>query len=179
MERELRQMAEREKGSQQNQQRAKELRDQAQRMLEQASPEQREQMRRWAQKQQEESGSGAGAGMGIDNSPTAAGSSGGFSTEDVDARRPVEPGGRERVAGEWTDPNQQAQRGGPASTRAMADTLREAQQSAEQAIEDQVVPTRYRNVREYFRKALERAEREAKQAPPPAPAAQDAGAAKK
>lgn len=179
MEEELRQMAESAKGSQQGQQRAKELREQAQRMLEQASPEQREQMRRWAQKQQQESGSGAGSGMGIDNSPTAAGSADGFRTEDVDARKPVEPGGRERVAGEWTDPSQEIHRGGPASTRAMAETLREAQQSAEQAIEDQVVPTRYRNVREYFRKARERAEREAQQAPAPAPAAQDAEPTKK
>lgn len=178
MEDQLRQMAEQAEQSRAKGQQAERLRDQARRMIEQASPEQREQMRRWAQKQREESGSGDGSGMGVDNTPIPADSTGGFRTQDVDARRPSDRAASERVAGEWTDPNQQPERG-PTTTsnREIATTLRDAQKSAEQAIEDQTVPSRYRNVREYFRKAVERAEREAAKAP--APAAQDATSNKK
>jgi hypothetical protein len=96
-------------------------------------------------------------------------------TAPVDIRR---PGENPRVAGEWMrpdDPDNPAARGdGAISTREMEEILKDAQESADQAVEDQVIPPRYRNVQEYFRKALERAEqqkaKDAEKAPPPPPA---------
>lgn len=147
--------------------RAQDLRERAQRLLDGMSDEERDRLERWAAQQQRE--------LDSPDSPTTQPGPGeslaerlereGFRTDAVDARQSSD---EERVVAEWLanrDADERADR--TISTREMTEVLREAARSADQAIDEQVVPARYRNVREYFRKALERAGEAERSAPPP------------
>lgn len=153
------------------QRRAEELRNQAREMLEKATPEERERMMQWARQQAQESG-GSGPGAGTGQSGQSRGSASGlpFRTDEVDVRR---TGENERVAAEWTRPGV-AKPDRSVSTREFEQQLIEAREAAQQAMEEQNIPARYRNVQEFYRRALKKAD-EPKPAPrAPAPAAEDA-----
>ncbi len=118
-----------------------ELRAQAKQLLDEMSPEQREELERWAGQQLIEDG---GAAAGYE-----------YTTEAVDARTTTD--GME-VRDEWFNPDGEIVRDGAVSRQEMIDSLRTAAEGAERAIEEQRVPARYRNVRRYFERALKRAE---------------------
>lgn len=153
------------------QRRAEELRNQAREMLEKATPEERERMMQWARQQAQESdGSGPGAGTGQSGQSRGSASGLPFRTDEVDVRR---TGENERVAAEWTRPGV-AKPDRSVSTREFEQQLIEAREAAQQAMEEQNIPARYRNVQEFYRRALKKAD-EPKPAPrAPAPAAEDA-----
>jgi len=136
------------------------LREQAEKLLEGMSPRERERLADWMRTQQAERGG-----------------DGPFETEDVDARAESES---RRVAAETTNPDWEADRTeGSVSERALTDQLREAARGNERALEERSVPSKYRNVEEYFRRAIERAEKQANEKAPapagtPAEQAQDA-----
>ncbi|MBL8747370.1 MAG: hypothetical protein JNK58_13575 [Phycisphaerae bacterium] len=169
----LQEMDKQQQQGQSEQKRSEELRQQAKKLLEQASPEQREQMMKWAQQQMreqgekgEEGGKGgrqAGSGKG-DNRPDAMTGSP-FRTEDVDARR---TGAKERIAAEWTRPGV-AQPDRAISTREFEQQLQDAQEAAQQAMEEQTIPARYRNVQEFYKRALKKQPDTPAPAPAPAP----------
>ena len=121
--------------------RAEELREEAERMLDDMSPEQREELERWAGQQLIEDGGARGSYE--------------YSTDTVDARTETE--GME-VRDEWFNPDGQIVRDGAVSREEMIESLRTAAEGVERAIEEQRVPARYKNVRKYFERALERAE---------------------
>lgn len=162
----------------QQQQSAERLMEQARRMYENASPEQREQMRRWAMDQASKmgdrgghspdgsssgvssaasGGDGAGAGGPRARSEGVAGERQEIRTEPVDATaagRRGEPAGdpsRPPVIAEWLGEGDR--RRGPAQEAMIDEQLREATRSAEQAIGDRSVSRRYdRVLQEYFRR---------------------------
>lgn len=157
----LRQTLERFSRSQEDAQRrfeqSERLREMSRQMMEQATPEERDQLRRWAESFQ---------GERPDLPPAPARPWTG-ATEPVDARPPADPADpqrpdSERVIAEWYSdrtPDPDGRVPAPAQGE-----LREAARSAEQAIEQQVVPNRYADlVRRVFRRYGERAE------PPPGP----------
>jgi hypothetical protein len=124
-----------------DEERAQRLRERAEEMLDEMSPEQREEMERWAEQLLIEDGRSA---SGYD-----------YSTESVDAR----PAGEElEVREEWFNPDGEVVRDGAVSREEMIETLRTAAEGAERAIEEQRVPARSRHVRRYFERALKRAE---------------------
>lgn len=146
--------------------RAQDLRERAQRLLDGMSDEERGRLERWAAQQQRELDSPDPTTQpGPSESLAERLERDGFRTDAVDARQSSD---EERVVAEWLanrDADERADR--TISTREMTEVLREAARSADQAIDEQVVPARYRNVREYFRKALERAGEAERSAPPP------------
>lgn len=122
---------------------------------------------------------GAPSGSPRAGSPGAPSSGPPARTAPMDIRR---SGEKPRVAGEWTRPQAPEDADArsssrPISAREMEELLRDAEKSAEQAVEDQVIPKRYRNVGEFFRKARERAEKKggegAAKPAEPAPLAKD------
>lgn len=169
MQEQVRGLAERERAAARDGQRADELRRQAQQLLEQASPEERERMMRWAREQLREQG-GAGAGSDPGRHVLRPPQSAPGETTDVDVRR---SGEQQRVAAEWHRPG--GEKPDPSvSRRPLAEELAEAREAAEKAVEDQVIPPRYRNVQEFYRRAIQRAKEEEKASPrAPAPAAED------
>lgn len=89
------------------------------------------------------------------------------SSEDMDVRR---SGENDRVIAEWLNPRGVA-RGDPGAQQRAYESLREAAESAERAIEEQAVPRRYsRAVREYFRRLPDAVARPPAENESPAPA---------
>lgn len=155
---------------------AEELRRQAREMMDRATPEQREQLNRWASGQNQKPGKGSGAEDRLGGSGSEAGSGSskvgarpaaapppGESgpaqrTEIVDARpRPgqkPESNEREEVVAEWLG---EGLKNGSVSERDRAGRiLEEATKSAERAVEDRSVPARFdRLLRRYFQRLPE------------------------
>lgn len=93
-------------------------------------------------------------------------------TTPLDIRRGADGG---QVAGEFNDPNSRVGQGDVSRRAPTADEIRQTLEGLDQLVEDRAVPkSRQRVIERYFRKALERAERERSAAPPPPPAP-DAG----
>ncbi len=149
------------------------MKGEAQRLMNSLSMSERQRRDGWGSAQRLQGG-GRQAGSGGSENPLLDQPPIDHTTAPVDVRRTGE--GPQQVAGEFTRPDslKRAPRTGTAPT---TQELRQAQRSAEQAIEEQSVPARYRNVREYFKKAVKRAETEdsKKTDQPPAPSAPDAG----
>ena len=121
------------------------------------TPEQRQQMERWAQERAREGGGSADA----TNTPAT-------STETLDLRREATD---QRVVGEVDNPRSiPSDAEARLSRRAMADEVRQAVDSAQSGADQRDVPReRARAVDRYFRKTLERLA-------PPAPDAPEAPA---
>lgn len=169
--RELDRLADRQNQRTKDAQRARELRDQAQRLLERASPEEREEMldaaRRMAQDAQQSRTPGPlNEQSPIDRPRYDA------EAETVDARDSNAQAGADRVLSEWFNPDGTAPEGVGRTPRS-AETLRQAADSAERAVEQQRVPPRYRRlVRDVFKRMKDRAD---SAAPAPAELGEDAG----
>lgn len=157
-------------------QRSNELREQARALLDKSSPEQREQWRKWAEqavREQEDNSAlgGRSAGTGGGGNPPVRPSETGPRTEDVDWRR---RGEKERVAAEWTSPRA-TQPDRTISRRDFEQQLQDAREAAQKAMEEQTIPARYRNVQEFYKRALKKQQEGQPEPPkPPAPAAEDA-----
>ncbi len=142
---------------------ARELRQIEQKMLENASPEERQRLRQWElQLAKQQSGSEPGTQPGINPLGSPDTSQAPIRTEPVDARPKVQPPPsdqptQEHVVAEWYSNNKAG--ADPAATRRdLQESLQRARQSAEQAINERVVPGRYdRLLRQYFRRVPERA----------------------
>lgn len=154
----LRKNAER---SQQQQRDAQRLRDQADKIVDSMSPEQRAKAAQQARDRAARATRNAPPLTDVKSTPED------FRRQQTGANE--DPG---EVLSEFNDPNAQVDRSGRTSSRPMQPTAVEAAKSVQKAIEEKQLPARYRNVQKYFERA---AEREQKQpaAPPPAPA-QDA-----
>ena len=178
----LKRLAEQRREGQQEARRAQDLREQARRMAERLTPEQRRDLEQWSRQppaskpeQGQSSGSagdrgGEGGGDGLGG---AAGQTLGrdpapllpsqddpptFNRSDpVDARSRPEPGGspRERVAAEWLG---RGSKDGQGVSSEASEVFRAAQKSAERAVDDRAVPARFdRLLERYFRRLPERA----------------------
>lgn len=147
------QMQKRQRNGQMTKQRAEELRKQAEQMLDKMSPEERKKLDRWARDMMREQ-----------NEQAAAGGTPDYNTEPVDARRGGEGG---QVVGEMNaDKSTPPPDPSLVSKQQFAEQMAGSLQSAEKAMEERVVPTRYSNVARYFRQALERMKKEAAQSAP-------------
>lgn len=172
----LDQLAERQQNAKRAGRLSQDLRERAKQLLENASPEDRQAIERWARDQAKENPARPDAGA-VAPRPWDG------QTELVDAReRPGHaPGERapdpsEKVIAEWFS-NQGVDRTGAAASPAMAEQFQQASEGAEKAIEQQSVPRRHSElIRRIFRRYTDRAEGK-----PPAPAvdAPDAEPAKK
>lgn len=158
----IKRMAERERNADRSVEQSERLRRQAEEMLKQASPEERERLERWARSLAREQGDegegpGPGSGPGPADRPTATPSGSRFRDEPVDARRPArgeQP--RESVVAQWFS-EEAPDRTAPPGRAAMEDQIRSAAAAAEKAIEQQVVPGRHSEfVRRVFRRYAER-----------------------
>lgn len=155
----VRELARRRDAAQQSREEAERLRRQAQRMLEDLSPEERDELRRLAEQIAKERGAPPDDFRGA-------------RTEDVDARRPTQTNDDAgRVIAEWLSEG----RPGADDARGAVDTRRrltEAAQGAQRAIEEQQTPARYADlIRRYFQRLPDAVERAAPAGE--APAAQD------
>ncbi len=149
------------------QQRADELRKRAGELLDGMSDDERQRMLDWADQLAREQGTGDASDFASMNRPPID-----SETTPLDIRRPGDGG---QVAGEFNDPNSRIGQGDISSRAPTAAEIREALEGLDQLVEDRAVPkSRQRVIERYFRKALERAERERSAAPPPPPAP-DAG----
>lgn len=178
---------------------AERLREQARELLERATPEQREAIERaareWAQKQppgaraeqpSQTDGSNGPAGPNLGGAPTPRAGDGagpkrraesapgtGSRIEDVDARRRPDgaPTGKEPVVSEWLGDGSKERT--PAQSAEAQAILREAAQSAQQALDDRTVSSRYSKLLERYFRRLPSAVgvRPAGDAPPPPPPA--------
>ncbi len=146
----MQKLGQQQKGAIKDGQRAKDLRGAAQRLMRGEADDAGEQSSGGSGRNGE-AGGGAGTGSnGLRMRP--AGEEGGSRVEDVDARR----GADDREGGarsfEWYNPNAREGRG-TVDARVAAERLREAAKSAERAIEDQTLPSRYSKLlREYYRR---------------------------
>ncbi len=169
----LDEMARRERDAAGDADRIARMQGEAKRLMNRLSASEKQRRDGWGSVQSRQAGGGRKPGSAGGENPELDPSLFDHTTAPVDARKTGE--GPQQVAGEFTSPDslKRAPRTGQAPT---TQELRQAQKSAEQAIEEQSVPPRYRNVREYFKKAVKRAEaEESKKADqPPAPAAPDA-----
>lgn len=175
-----RRMADRSRQPQQDAREAEQLREQARRMLEGATPEEREQWRRLAEQMarerrgerggdRPEPGGGdraerngmPGGGPGDEpgdrsTNPTPRPLPAGEQATDViDARRnPSQtPAGPERVVAEWMG---KGRKPSPQEQAAAASVIREAAASGQKAVEDRTLPSRYDGLlRRYFRRLPE------------------------
>jgi hypothetical protein len=152
---------------------ADELREQAQRLYDAASPEQKERMRRWVQdaaRRQQDRDLAGGDQEAREMGARGPGSTRGggdprrevgqpapdqsVRTEPVDARAAHVPGDEppnEQVVAEWL--GRGGERHSPTDPAVVQGRLREAARSAERAIGDRTVPGRYdRILREYFKR---------------------------
>ncbi len=138
-----------------------EARRRAEEMMNSLSPQERERLLQWAQQYRNQT-------KLADQAPGARTD---FETEALDIRR---SGEEDRVAAEW---DRDPEPGEGTSTRPVsgapntADQIKQAQQAADRAIEEQAFPSRFSNVvRRYFQRARESAEKAEE-------TAKDAGAA--
>jgi len=148
--RELRDAAERGQQGRDGEARARRLRAQAERLLADASPEDRERLERLARD--------AAGPRGPIVPPTDRTPLGDVPTTPVDAR-PSDPAAspKDRVIAEWLS-DRAPDRGGPVTREAVAEGVRDAARGAERAIEQQAVPQRYGDlVRRVFRRYVDRA----------------------
>lgn len=137
---------------------ARRLREQGEELLRQATPDRREQLRRWTESMRDEMpGDGDRTGA---RGPTPPGVPTGtaFRSEPVDARRPTgDATQREQVVAQWLS-DAPPDRGAAPGRSAMDEAVRSAAAGAERAIEQQVVPPRHAElVRRVFRRYAERA----------------------
>lgn len=164
----LRQMAETEKSAQRDQRTAEQLRERAREMYENADPEMREQMQKWARemaRQNPDRAEGHGPDGGFKGPATRnapkphVDAPGDYTTEVVDARRDKGDRSsgqqRERVVAEWLGDGKTAP--DPSVSREEVEgQLMRAAQSAERAVDERVVHSRYdKLLRRYFRRLPE------------------------
>jgi hypothetical protein len=144
---------------------ARRLREQAERMMESMTPEQRRELERLAREKLREGGGrpGADALEGVKSAP-------------VDFRAgqpesdPTKPPPEREVLAEINDPNAKIDPSSPAGRRAMQPSAQETLKSVQKAIEEKQLPARYRNVEKYFKRAAEQeAAKPATDAKPAAP----------
>lgn len=120
--------------------------------------------------------SGDGAGVGSQRGPAQIGAPPEpTTTQDVDIRRPPrDPNAKDaqRVAAEWFNPDGTIRRGeGGVSKEPLTDRVRVAAAEAEQALEEQSVPPRYRKMlKKYFERLPGAVEPGAPRGPAPQPA---------
>jgi hypothetical protein len=159
--RELQKLAESGANSQDSQRQTQQMRQMARKMLEDATPQQRQEIERLAQ-QIARSGKGGG-GPGNQRSPLAQQSPTApreGPTAPVDARRgPANPGDRppERIISEWYS-DKPVDRSTGTAAPSPAQAMQSAAAGAERAIEQQTVPPRYSDlVRRVFRRYTEEA----------------------
>ncbi len=141
---------------------ARTLRERANEMYRSASPADQEKLQRWVErapqgKAQEAQGQGAGGKVGGQRTPkmNAPASPVDVATTPIDARKPAaqtpdrEP--RDQVVAEWLGDGEKHR--GLSDQAAAQSRLQQAAESAEQAIGDRTVPSRYdRVLREYFKR---------------------------
>lgn len=140
---------------------ADELRRKAQELYEAASPEQKSRMQRWVQEaasRQPLGGGGSPRSAGdspfeqrLAQRPSVPGDRLRFETIDARPRGRVDPSedSREQVVAEWLGEALKGEGPSPAAEQRVL----EAQRSAEQAIDDRAVPSRYdRVLRDYFKR---------------------------
>lgn len=141
------------------------LRDQAQRMLEGMTPEQRRELERLAANRSHEMGNPAANPRPLD----------GVTSTPVDLRSPQDPAspGEREVLAEFNDPNAQVDRAAAPGTRPMQPSAQQTLKGVQKAIEEKQLPARYRNVENYFKRAVEREGRG--DAPRPQESVKDAG----
>lgn len=133
-----------------NRQSAEDARKKAREMLDRMSPEQREQMERWARELQRERPTPP---------PSRPSPSEDFDSRPVDMR--PEESAPDRVIAQWFNPDADPSQPGEISRRAVDDRLQDAAKGAEQAVEEQSVHRRYSDIiKRYFENA-----RKAKPAP--------------
>jgi hypothetical protein len=125
---------------------ARKLRDQAEKMLESMTPEQRKELERLARDRARESGAPL---EGVKSAPVD------FRPEGTENDPTKPPPGDREVLAEFNDPNAKIDRTAPAGTRAMQPTAQETLKSVQKAIEEKQLPARYRNVEKYFKRAAE------------------------
>jgi hypothetical protein len=135
---------------------AERLRDLAREMMKDATPEQQERVRQLLRELDQ--GQIGGGGPSLEEAPRIARkpppAATGEQAVPVDARRPPREQGSERVIAEWYS-NQSVGRGGPAGTQA-TEAIRQAAESADRAVEQQLVPARHSElVRRVFRRFAE------------------------
>ncbi len=131
-----------------NEKRAREMRRRAQELLDKATPEQRERLEKIARRLAER--------QSVTRGPSAPYEA---EREIVDARGKGPRDDRGQVLAEWYNPEGEPAEG--IERGATADRLREAVASAERAVEQQRVPSRYRKlVRDVFEQIKARAEKE-------------------
>ena len=141
----IEQMDRRQRESLQRLGQSQKLRDRARELLEGASPEQQRRIADLADRLREEMG------------PTAPPEDWNPETELFDARAADRPEGTNRQVG-TAEPTGPPERGGQGSTVSRSTQVREAAAAAEQAIEGQAIPRKYR---EYVRKVYRRLEEQA------------------
>lgn len=160
LQQQLERMAGEADNARQQEQQAQRLRQMAQDLLEKSTPEEREELRKWAEKLQQEQAARR----------AASGTPWSGATEDVDARRPPE-GQRpadERIVAQWFG-GAPAERDDAVSRRPVGEQIRQAVRSAERAVEGQDIAPRHRElIRRVFRRYSQRSET-------PAPPADSAG----
>ncbi|MCA9293767.1 MAG: hypothetical protein KDA20_08135 [Phycisphaerales bacterium] len=148
----LQKMSEQHDNASRDQRAADALRKQQQQLLDQMTPEQREELMRLARNRQIEQG---------DPEDRA--------TTPFDARRPGEHLGPQDVAGQVDNPNPAPrQASGDAPAQNIHQELVDRREEIRRAIEEKRVPARYRNIEEYFRRTAEDAQKNTDAAPTPA-----------
>lgn len=124
------------------------MRETARELLENASPQEREAMERWALEKMRERPPAQDAAPRTPWRPD---------TETFDARpNEIPPDAAERVVARWFS-DEGVDRSGATSRRETAEAVREAREGAERAIDQQVVPRRHADlVRRVFQRYAER-----------------------
>lgn len=155
--RELERLERMDRASRQGMAQSRAVRERAEKLLEQASPEERERLEELA----ERFGSGVGDGPPEGNEPAPRVAEWAGATEAVDARPrgPAARSANESVIAEWLSGAEGS--GGVGTARgggSAAERVRQAAASAERAVEQQAVPMQHRElVRRVFRRFSERA----------------------
>lgn len=155
----LNQMGEQQERGQQLAENSEELQKQARELYDSLSPEEQDELANWAKEQMRQGNTPEQMAEDIFRPKTF--------QDEMDIRR---AGGDDQVAAEYFNPDSQSEWDGSISRRATKETLRDAAAAGQRAVEEQVVPARYRNVGEYFRRVAEKAD-QLPDAPPAAPAA--------
>ncbi|MFM9958249.1 MAG: hypothetical protein ACKVZJ_09225 [Phycisphaerales bacterium] len=177
----LQRMNEGSRGAAQKAAESRKLREQAEKMLDSMTPEQRKELEQLMAKQGRRGG--AGSADAPQSGPLAE-----TRSTPVDLRNQNKPGDQPEgsddgeVLAEVNDPNAQPDRTGPAGRRPMQPSAQETLKTVQKAIEEKQLPARYRNVEKYFRRAAEQeksaAPSEGQPAPTPAGPVKDAEEAK-
>lgn len=173
----LRKMAQQPEGARKKMQDAQKLREQAERMMESMTPEQRRELERLARERAREGGP---PGPGTEGTPLE-----GMKSAPVDFRAneknedPSKPPSEREVLAEINDPNAKIDPSAPIGKRAMQPSAQETLKSVQKAIEEKQLPARYRNVEKYFKRAAEQEGAKPAQDAKPAEPVKDAQEVKK